>query len=210
MRAEYGGMIPYAAWTMPSMHLHSTKSLIRVPADVKGKKAGTSGEMAKLIESVGGAPVNVAIGDWYMSLERGLLEVMPTSAQALDAFGCTELCPYHAFFNGSGYCEPMVMLFNDKKWASLPPDIQKVFTDAEAWFGPAFTENESGYLEFAIMPKYKELGHTVVTLSVEETQQWVNAAQPFWKTWVEENSKYGPAQKIVDRIQELKAQYMAK
>jgi len=206
MMAEWPGMIPYAAWCMPAYQIHSTKSLIKVPDDLKGKKVSATGTLAKLVDSVGGAPVQMTVTDWYMSLERGLLEVLPTSYQAVEAFGCTELVPYHSNFTGSGYISPMVILFNQEKWNSLPSDIQKVFTDAEEWFGPAFTENELGFLNFVIKPKMEEWGHTIYDLTPEETQLWVDAAQPFWEIWIEENEQYGPAQEIVDRIQELKAQ----
>jgi TRAP-type C4-dicarboxylate transport system substrate-binding protein len=208
MTAEYEKLVPYGAWVMPGFNIHATDGLIIKPSDMQGKKAACSGEMAKLVDSIGGAPVQMSIGDWYMAIDRGLVQVVPSLIQAVDSFGCTELLPYHTWFGeGGGFFEPMVLIFNKQKWDSMPPDIQQIFLDNEKAYGYAFTENEQAFLDYVIMPKMLAANHTFYQLSTEETKAWVDAAKFLVDEWITENAPYGPSQQIYDRVQQLVAEY---
>ena len=82
-----------------------------------------------------------------------------------------------------GYTTAMFVTMNLKKWESLPPDIQKVFTDvSQEWVakhGQAWDRADAAGREFV-----KGLKREMISLSPEEQQKWKQAVQPVLDAYV--------------------------
>jgi TRAP-type C4-dicarboxylate transport system substrate-binding protein len=98
---------------------------------------------------------------------------------------------------------PDMLLFNLKKWQSLPADIQKIFEDLSPWLGEELIKADTGY-EAMVIGKAKEMGHTIVTPTPEEVQLWRQAVQPVHDKWIAETAAKGlPAKALYDETRKL-------
>ena len=130
IREEYAvfGML-YSIASMPPDLLHTTDKAVRVPADLKGLKLAAGEHIAAVVEGAGGAPVEVQLPDWYMSLESGLIDGVWDHFAVIDAFGVTPLFKHHTYFTsepgdvtaGGSAIAQMGVTFNWDSWNSLPP-----------------------------------------------------------------------------------------
>lgn len=204
LRDEYKGVKVLSARMGPAYQLHFTKKEVRVPADLKGMKViSVGGSMAKEMIPMGAAPIDVKVGDLYVSLERGLAEGISTHVPILQAFGILKLVPYHTLFKGGAAMGPDMLLFNLKKWQSLPPDIQKIFEDLGPWLGEELIKADSGY-EAMVLGKAKEMGHTITNPTPEEMKLWRDAVQPTHDKWIAETAAKGlPAKAVYDEVKKL-------
>lgn len=204
LRDEFKGVKVLSSRMGPAYQLHFTKKDVRVPADLKGMKMiSVGGSLAKEMLGMGASPIDVKVGDLYVALERGLAEGISTHIPILHAFGILKLVPHHTFFKGGAVMGPDMLLFNLKKWQSLPPDIQKIFEDLSSWLGEELIKADSGY-EAMVIGKAKEMGHTIVTPTPEEVQLWRQAVQPVHDKWIAETAAKGlPAKALYDETKKL-------
>jgi TRAP-type transport system periplasmic protein len=204
IRAEFKGVKMLSARMGPPYQLHFTKKQARVPADLKGlKMISVGGSMAKEMVLMGAAPMDVKVGDLYMSLERGLAEGISTHVPILHAFGILKLLPYHIMFEGGAAMGPDMILFNQKKWDRLPADIQKIFEDLGPWLGETLIKADNGY-EAMVLGKAKGMGHTIVTPSAEELTLWRKTVQPVHDKWIKDTEAKGlPAKAVYEEAKRL-------
>ncbi|PKN61235.1 MAG: hypothetical protein CVU57_30695 [Deltaproteobacteria bacterium HGW-Deltaproteobacteria-15] len=204
LKDEFKGVKVLSARMGPAYQLHFTKKEVRVPADLKGMKViSVGGSLAKEMMGMGASPIDVKVGDLYVSLERGLAEGISTHIPILHAFGILKLVPHHTFFKGGAVMGPDMLLFNLKKWQSLPPDIQKIFEELSPWLAQELINADSGY-EAMIIGKAKEMGHTIYSPTPDEMKLWVQAVQPVHDKWVAETGAKGlPAKALYDEVKRL-------
>jgi len=207
LRNEFKGVKVLSARMGPAYQLHFTKKEVRVPADLKGMKLiSVGGSLAKEMVGMGASPIDVKVGDLYVSLERGLAEGISTHIPILHAFGILKLVPHHTFFKGGAVMGPDMLLFNQKKWQSLPPDVQKIFEELSPWLATELIKADSGY-EAMVIGKAKEMGHTIYMPTPEEMKLWVEAAQPIHDKWVTETAAKGlPAKALYEEAKKLIAE----
>jgi TRAP-type C4-dicarboxylate transport system substrate-binding protein len=192
---------------MPGFQLHMTKKDALLPADLKGTKIIASGQLGKLVEAAGGAPVSLGALDWYTSLERGLAEGHFIFFAAADAFGLLELEKYHTMFgDGGSNASPYLQLMNLDTWNSLPPDIQKIIEDEATNLGD-YQLGMDIQEEQSKIDKAKSTG-TVTYITAEQLQAWKDLAKPIQDAWIADTASKGlPGQAIYDKIQQLIAKY---
>jgi len=102
---------------------------IRSMADLKGKKVGASGIAADVVKGLGAVPVAVSPPEQYEALSRGTIDAICAPQDAIQSFKFYEAGKY--FISNVSIAprtHPVVM--NMDTWKSLPPDVQKAFTDA--------------------------------------------------------------------------------
>ena len=208
IRNEFKGVKVMAARMGPAYQLCFTNKQVRVPADLKGMKViSVGGSMAKEMVAMGAAPMDVKVGDLYMSLERGLAEGISTHIPILQAFGILKLVPNMTLFKGGTSMGPDMLLFNLKTWNKLPADIQKIFEDLSPWLGQELIKADNGF-EAMVLGKAKGMGHTIITPTPEQLQLWVDSATPIHKKWIADNEAKGlPAQAIYDETKRLINEY---
>ena len=210
LRAEYRGLMVYGISAITPAHINTLRKEIRVPADLKGVKiTPATEEIARMVIAAGGAPVNLVVSDWYTSLERGVTEGFMNAFGALMAFKCMELLKYHALIEPGGMAmNPHFLLINPENWKKIPPDIQKVLKDNEAFYSESCTKGvlgEEGWgLGYA-----KKNGHKIVTLTPAEVKEWQQLAKPVHDEWLSKNKANGAAE-IYAEAKRLIGEYKGK
>lgn len=102
----------------------STKSLIKTPADLKGKRVLVwAPYQIEEVKSWGGMPVQIASSETYMGLQRGLGEVAYVPAPAMDSNKLAEVAKYITLIPSRSL--PMIIAINWDAWKSMPKDVQK-------------------------------------------------------------------------------------
>ena len=100
---EAKGLRWASIFAMPGFCLHMTKSPVKTPADLEGKRISTMGKDPSLwFESLKAAPVSLPPGDWHMSLSRGLVDGMFLHFSGIDGFKLAPLFKYHTFLGENG------------------------------------------------------------------------------------------------------------
>lgn len=214
MMAEFEGveLLQIGTLAMIPTYFHTTEKQVNSVADLEGLKFGVpggGGPTGVWLENVGTTPVAISFEDFYVSLERGLIDGHISGFGPQFAQGTIEICPYKADMGSAltiGY-HPIIM--NPDSFHSLPPDIQKIFKDVE--LGDFFTKtlstiaNES---ELAGLGMTKELGHTYVTLSEADQEFLFEAAVPVHETWIADVEARGkPGREVYDEMMRLIEKY---
>lgn len=194
MEAEFRGIIPYGFATFTPAQINTIKKQVLVPSDMKGMKiAPATPDVAKLVQAGGGAPVNLVVTDWYTSAEKGVVDGFLNVMGALVAFKVMDLLDYHTLLRPGGLAMNMSMiLINPDVWNDLPPDVQKVFKDNEAFYIDMLLKNTVADTERAI-GYAKSKGHTITYLTPEDKEWalWEKAAEPVHEQWIERHKNIG-------------------
>jgi len=208
IRDELKGVKVMAARMSPGYHLSFPNKEVRVPADIKGMKIISSGAgLAAELATMGAAPMDVKVGDMYMSMERGLAEGICAHFPVLHAFGVLPVVNYHTMFGSGAVFSIDNVLMNLKTWNSLPPDIQKIFEDLSPWLGQGIIKGDNGYIAMVI-GKAKEMGHTFITPTPAEMALWREAVQPVHDKWIADAEAKGlPAKAVYEEAKKLIKQY---
>jgi TRAP-type transport system periplasmic protein len=161
----------------PPSTIQTLKKPVKSLEDLKGMKIRGTGRSGDIVKALGATTTPVEMMDMYESLKRGVIDGNMGPYEQLKSFRTGELLKYHsvAWQAGSGYT--FYVIFNKKKWDSLPPDVQKVFDEtAKAYIEPwsvAWNQVDLDGLEF-----FKQQGGTVVPIPETEIQRWVKAVEP--------------------------------
>ena len=186
----------------------NTNKVVRVPADFKGLKVSATGMVAKLFKQIGAVPLRLGPPDWYTSLERGLIDVMPIGIYSVMMFKLYEVTKVHIFPTGDSLgWMGMSYIMNRKKFESLPPVVQKVIDDNVRWASRTQTEIDEGNRvksEEAI----KKMGHNMIYLTPEEMELWYAAAKPVNEKWIADLEAKGlPGRKVYNEARRLAKKY---
>lgn len=185
------------------MGIH-TKTLIKLPSDLKGKKVIVSGMNATIVNSVGGAAIDLALPDWYTALDRGLADGIFMDIGAVYEVKLHTLLPYHADFANGMNLQLGIIVMNLQTWNGLSPDIQKamdkVSTEMELNIARKTVEVNKQY----IANMKKDGGHTFTILTKTEEKQWLDAAKAEHDKYLAKAEARGlPARAIYNRALEL-------
>jgi TRAP-type C4-dicarboxylate transport system substrate-binding protein len=125
--ARKNNVHPLLFHTLGQYHLLCT-SPIRSLADLKGKKIRSQGEyMPKMLHAVGAVPVNVLVGEFYESLQRGNVDCMALPWDLMVAFKLQEVAKYGSAINlGALISNPQ--WYNESKWEKLPANVRDLLT----------------------------------------------------------------------------------
>lgn len=197
MLDEFEGVKVLAHIVSLPASLHMSKE-VRVPDDLEGIKVAAMGYNLKLLMYTAASPVNIPANDWYMSLERGLMEGILAPIGVLTDRGVEELLDYHIDlgFGQGGSC----LVINLDRWNSFPPHIQAEFEELSSWTTDIMIEANNRVITEGWE---KCAGHTIITPTPEELELWLACALPVSEDWIEKNSKYGPTREMFEYAQTL-------
>lgn len=115
-------------WCVGASFIPASKKVkVVVPDDLKGLKVACGASDQNLIKMMGGVPVMIGPPDMYQAIDKGVVDAAIVGWEQLHSERILELTNY--FLNyGFGNLVQTVN-WNLNSWNSLPPDIQKIFTD---------------------------------------------------------------------------------
>jgi len=202
--AEFKGLKNIYTTAMAPNQFHFVKKSVRVPGDLRGMKIMSGGTWADFLKSLDAVSVVKGPPDWYMSLQKGLVEGHFTHWPAVDAFKTEELFAAHTEAGDAGFGLAMYgWWMNMDTWNKLPPEAQKAFIDLQPW-----VEQEDLKLNTQLIERgraaARKMGHSIIKLTPEEGELWVKATVPIREKWVADHEAKGlPGKAIYEEAQRL-------
>jgi TRAP-type C4-dicarboxylate transport system substrate-binding protein len=119
LKSEFPGTKPLALYTSePNIFIMKDRD-IRTPSDVLGLKIRVSGSIAgKLVEAMGGTPVQMPASQIYNSLQTGLIDGVITGASAVADFKLDEVANSYTIGAPLGHIT-FYLVMNQAKYDSL-------------------------------------------------------------------------------------------
>ena len=131
LRREYGKQGLY--WL--DMHSYGElftlcKEPIKTCQDLQGKKMRVEGAWMDFYNAVGARGTYISGMEAYMGLKLGTIDCSQWDVSAITGLNWQEVAPYRLRGGGENNALPGHILFNKKKWDSLPDDIKKALSMA--------------------------------------------------------------------------------
>ena len=207
LRGEFQRMQAFRPRMMPAYQMHFTKKDVRVPADLEGMKIIADSMWSIVLNGIGAAPVKLPVGDWYMSLERNLVEGQIVHFPAIYIYKTLDLLKHHTMF-GEGGCAMAaeVLLFNNNSWEKIPPELQLLISESLEERFANHLASDKALIDKAIRQGEKE-NQVFTRVTPEEMAIWKKAVEPVHKKWIEDNSKRGPSEEIFNKTVKIIEKY---
>jgi TRAP-type C4-dicarboxylate transport system substrate-binding protein len=201
---ESRGAFIYAMRTQLPEVLHTSKVAVHTPDNVKGMKIAANSFAASFWAATGAAPVAMGPGDWYTSIEKGLIGGLSLDWDTLSRFGLISTCKYHTGWGAAGISTSTYgQIINLQVWNTLPANLQKVIMDLEPWLNDACDAADQATLE-AGTTAATALGNTIINLTDAEIEKWYPARDIVIHKWLNDMGALSlPGQQILDRCREL-------
>ena len=144
--------------------------------DWKGKSVRTN--HADIITALGGTVKDVPMAEVFDSVSKGVVDGVVGSPEPLKSW---KLCDVTKFVTiNTAQVQPSILWYNamnKAKWNSLPPDIQKIFTDVSKEYigklGLVWDDQAVAGVEYC-----KSVGASISFLGKDEAARWVTAITP--------------------------------
>lgn len=181
---------------------HTRNKPVNKLEDLKGLKIRTSGTLAPIAAALGAAPVALPMGETYDAIARGVAEGTVAPYEALEQWKLGEVVKFTAECYSTAYSAAGFVAMNKAKWASLPPDIQRIVEQLnKEWIpvtGKVWDEVDKSGREFTL-----KRGNKIISYSKEEEARWAKAVQPLTGEYVNNAKKKGvPGDEALKFIQE--------
>ena len=129
--------------------------------------------------------------------------------EVLQGFKQAEVTKYSTFFP-FGYSEQFYVIMNQKKWNSLPKDLQAAFDavaeEAVREAGAIWQYMNKVGEDFAV----KETGQELIYLSDEETARWIKLLKPIRDKYVKRVNALGlPGEELANEAGRIVEKYNA-
>ena len=211
LKAEYAGVHPLFLHVHAGQGIHTVDKLVRKPDDLKGMKMRIPTRTgAWIIEALGASPVGMPVPDLPQALSKKVVDgafipweiIPPLKLQDMTDYQIEE--PNRVRFGNTTFQVSM----NQARWASLPADVQKAFSDVsgEAWtreVGEIWTKVETGGLALAL-----KAGNKHIQLSEAELDAFRSKLEPVVQRWIDEVKGKGiDGAALVRNARELIAKY---
>jgi len=157
--------------------LQTTNKPVKTLEDIKGLKIRAVGQMTDIIKALGGVPVPLPMPDVYDSLFRGVIEGVTVDLSTLKYWKFAEVTKYVTADWQIGTAITFYWVINKKKWNTLSPDIQKVFTEvaSEARDKQAALWDS---MDIEGRDLFTSKGGQMIDLSDAEAERWKKAVEP--------------------------------
>jgi TRAP-type C4-dicarboxylate transport system substrate-binding protein len=204
LAAEFKNMKYLYGFTMPSYHIHTTKKEVRVPEHLRGMKVLADANATAFPNALGAVSVVKGPPDWYISLQKGLVEGMINHWNVVAHFKLEELMKYHTQMGPAGINSLFLgWWMNEDTWEKLPPEAQKAIMDVQEEFEQK-SFNIGQEQEKQSMAAAREAGHPIIELTPEELEQWAAVAEKVNQKWVDDlEAKGKPAKAIYKKAKKL-------
>jgi TRAP-type C4-dicarboxylate transport system substrate-binding protein len=205
LKADYPGTVILNLTITEPSAVH-TKQPVTDLEQIKGVRVrAPTPSVTAMLNAIGATPVGMPPAQIYESAERGVIDgnVMPWGP--VGAFKLYEVFKHH--LNARIDAVAMYTLMNERRYQSLPPDIQKLFDDSRPHFIEVWSrlwkETDAKAIETA-----KKAGNTVVDMPDAKRNEWRQKMKPVVDEYIAEQSKATPeSREIYDAMVAALAKY---
>ncbi len=214
---EWDDYHPLMFTTSATTIIHTTKKPVNKLEDLKGLKIRATGRLADLTTALGATPVPIGMPDMYESLRKGVVDGTMSNMETLKGWKTGEVIKYATTTWKVGSCDTFYVVMSKKKWDSLPPDVQKVFSAVTEEYKEKWAKLWND-IDIEGVDFFKKQGGQVIELSDAELARWSKAAEPVFADFKKDiaGKGYTPAEIdswlsfIKERIEYWKGQEKAK
>lgn len=192
--------------------LFHTDRPIRTPADLNGMKIrGGSRLVNELLTRVGAEPIGLPVPSVPEALSKGVIDGTTIPWEVTTSLRVPELVDYHTGFEGPGlYTLTFVLAMNQGTYDALPEDLQAVIDQNSGLEMSIFTGGTQADADDPARQIAVDNGNTIITISEEEKQEWVELVDPIYEEWIADMAERGiDGQALIDEARALMAEYEA-
>jgi len=182
--------------------VHSKKP-IRSVEDFKGLKVRVIGPGVDALKALGAEPIGIPSAEIYLAAAKGVIDAAVIPMGAVQAFKLDEVFSHSTFvpeiYNDGKYC-----VMNQKKWKSLPKDLQDAFNEVALDVVKLQGRIWSAFDPDMTIESYLPKTHEVIYLPEAEKAKLRNAMKPIRDKYVAYlNEKGFPGEKMVEEAGRL-------
>lgn len=179
---EWQRVKPLVTMVFPSALFHTRKSIHNL-ADVQGLKFSVQSRLlAECIQSLGGAPITLAVTDLYQALQRSTVDVVTIGWPATASYKLAEVSNYHLAVPIGGEITWIAM--NKNAYAKLPAPGRAA---VDKNIGDAFAKHVGQILDQVDEEESAKTramaGQTLARLAPEEEARWRARVAPVTEAW---------------------------
>lgn len=187
----------FIATTLPKF---MTKKPVRTLEDLKGMQIRSTGSRKALVEALGAKSIGMPMSGSYDALQKGIVEGIITTTETLVSYRLNEVVDYVTDVPTASAVR--FILGNIDVWNSLPPDLQKIFTDASS---QEFFIRASNRLDenarTAVEKSVKADMVKVIKVTPQEEARWKRAMRPIVAARAAKLESLGlPGKEIMDDL----------
>lgn len=200
----FNGLKMLAIGATPPLAIHANQP-IRLPADLKGKRVRVSGDhLTRVVEALGGAPVQVGGGQIAEALSRGVVDMTLNNWGFVGDFKVNEVSSQHLDVALGAVAVGIVM--TQDRYAALPAPARQAIDRFSGEvlarkLGEAFDRQEQEVRE-----RVSRSGrNTVVAPSAAELAEWQRAVAPVNEAWRNAKPRHGRIHaEFVEQVQRVR------
>lgn len=180
---------------------------IRTLKDMAGKRIHASARTVDAIKALGAVPVEMARPEVYQSVKKGLLAASTGPVEILQGFKEAEVEKYVIPLYGL-YSKVDFVVMNQKKWNSLPKDIQNAFDKVNASWAEKAGKIWDANMVKALKWSQETQKVAVLDLSPSENARWQARIAPIEKQFIKETEARGlPARQTMKLVKQTAEKY---
>ena len=208
LQAEFKGLKLIYAYAMPPQQLHTVNKPVRLPDDIRGMKILADANLTDFLGTVDAVTVAKGPPDWYMSIQKGLVEGQVTHFNAVKFFKLEELFNYHTRLGEAGIRSSVIGWYiNSDSYEKLSSDVQQIIMDLQPLYEQRSFKKNMDDLNMS-RESARKAGHPVIDLKPEEMKQWMLIGEDYQQKWAEELESQGKAgKKVVTKAKQMIAEY---
>lgn len=160
---------------------YSRKTAIKTSNDIKGKVWASTGSIdAQAIQMLGGSPTSLPSSELYLSFDRGVIDATPRPLLTGMGRNLFEVAKHISLVNFG--LDVSILAINQKKWDSLPADIQEIITVAAKERDADQLARVQTFITESIA-KYESLGVAVERVDAENLSKMREMTTPVVDKW---------------------------
>lgn len=188
------GVVP-VMWLPASPTVLGTTGPVQTVEDLAGLRVRSVGWLSEALEGAGATPANLAAGEMYEGIQRGVLD--GAAAVTFDVYpdlGLHEVAP-HVTDTGLGVFNAVVVIANQEALETMSPQVRELVLEVAQ---EATTEQAASSLaaaEDTACERIRDGGGTVSVMADAEQQRWRQQVEaPIRDRWLDEVTGLGVAE----------------
>lgn len=185
-----------------------TKKPVKSLQDLQGMEIRATGLSAATLQALGAAPVAMPQSDAYEALSKGVVKGNLGPLEVLQGWKQAEVTSYITktpFL----YNTLFFVTINKEVWNSLDPQLQQTIDEVTREYfeqvGIGLWDKQN---ETALNGDIKTNAMEIISLTPEETAEWIKRTEPVQQDFVQRMDKLGlNGQEILDTVKELAQKY---
>lgn len=196
----------YLGFVLPFKPLSlMSKTAIRSPADLKGKKVVSFVNTPGFAESAGFVKISIPFPEIYTALQQGLIDAVIWSDMGFIPFKIYEQAKFYTEINAASFS--IESCINQKRFKKLSKNLRNTFYDSQQVVTAAVLEKSEQFHKQA-RSIYRDKGVEILLLTQEEQMAWQASYQPLLNNWLKHCDEAGKdCRGMLAEIQRLAEHY---